>query len=113
MILKTYKVIVTPDAEADLAEIRDYIAYTLMVPETAKDYLEDLKTEIKNLAHIGNSIAPVPDEPWHSRGLRKVIAKRFYIYYIADDKSSTIYVMNVIYTARDQIKALKEKLKLN
>lgn len=31
--MQLYKVLITPDAEADLQEIRDYIAYELGVPE--------------------------------------------------------------------------------
>lgn len=53
-----------------------------------------------------------PDEPWHSRGLRKITAKNFYIYYLTDDETDTIFVMNIIYTKRDQLKALSENLKL-
>lgn len=111
--MKSYQIIVTPDAEADLAEIRDYIAYKLRSPETAIEYLEDLKSEIQKLSHRGTSIAPVPEEPWHSRGLRKVTAKKFYIYYLVREDVAAVFVMNVIYTGRDQIKALREKLNLH
>jgi len=31
----SFEIFITPDAEADLLEIRDYIAYTLLVPDTA------------------------------------------------------------------------------
>ena len=33
--MNSYEVIITPDAEADLFEIRDYIAYTLLVPDVS------------------------------------------------------------------------------
>ena len=33
--MDSYEIIITPDAESDLIEIRDYIAYTLLVPEVA------------------------------------------------------------------------------
>ena len=53
------------------------------------------------------SIAPVVEEPWHSRGVRKIVAKNFYIYYRLDESLGRVYVMNVIYAKRDQLKALK------
>lgn len=110
--MKIYKVIVTPDAEADLLEIGDYIAFKLLQPETALEYVYDLRDGISDLSYMGASIAPVPVEPWHSRGLRKILVKKFYIYYLPDDESDTISVMNVIYCERDQIKALREKLNM-
>lgn len=54
--MDSYEIIITPDAEADLFEIRDYIAYTLLVPDVA---------------------------------------------------SGKVYILNVIYAKRDQLKALK------
>lgn len=80
-----------------------------MEPETAIEYLESLKEEIKKLSHLAASIAPVDDEPWHSRGVRKITAKNFYIYYLINDSSYSVSVMAVIYVKRDQNKALNEK----
>ena len=48
--MKLYKVLITPDAETDLQEIRDYIAYELGVPETALSYLRALKDAINQLS---------------------------------------------------------------
>lgn len=108
--MKTYKVLITPDAEADLTEIKDYIAFELLAPDTALSYLQALQDAITRLSFVGASVAPVEDEPWHSRGLRKITAKNFYIYYLVDDATDQILVMNVIYTKRDQGKALREKM---
>ncbi len=41
-----YKVIITPDAESDLEDIGDYIAFELHVPEMAVRYLRDIREEI-------------------------------------------------------------------
>ncbi len=105
--MDSYKIIITPDAEADLFEIRNYIADTLLVPDVALTYIQALRSEIEKLTYIASSIAPVDQEPWHSRGVRKIIAKNFYIYYRPDDRSGKVYVLNVIYAKRDQLKALK------
>lgn len=37
--MKNYQIIVTPDAENDLIELRDYISNVLLVPETAREYI--------------------------------------------------------------------------
>ena len=106
--MDSFEIIITPDAEADLQEIRDYIAYTLLVPDTALDHIRAVRKEIEKLSYMAESIAPVDKEPWHSRGVRKIISKNFYIYYRLDKSSGRVYVMNVIYSKRDQFKALKQ-----
>lgn len=106
--MDSFQIIITPDAEADLLEIRDYVAYTLLVPDVALDYIRAIRKEIEKLSYMAVSIAPVAREPWRSRGVRKIIAKNFYVYYRPDESSGIVYVMNVIYSKRDQLKALKK-----
>ena len=83
-----YKVIITPDAATDLTQIKSYIAYTLQAPDTALKYICGLRREIEKLELFPAAIAPVPDEPWHSRGIRRIIHKNFYIYYRIDEMQS-------------------------
>jgi len=63
---------------------------------------------MRKLSYIADSIAPMERELWHSRGVRKISAKNFYIYYRLDDVSGRVYVLNVIYAKRDQFKALNK-----
>ena len=72
-----YNVIITPDAAADLSQIKSYIAYTLQAPDTALKYIRGLRQEICKLDSFPAAIAPVSDEPWHSRGIRRIIYKIF------------------------------------
>ena len=63
---------------------------------------------MRKLSYIADSIALEEREPWHSRGVRKISAKNFYIYYRPDEVSGRVYVLNVIYAKRDQFKALNK-----
>ncbi|MGN0240853.1 MAG: type II toxin-antitoxin system RelE/ParE family toxin [Candidatus Weimeria sp.] len=105
--MNSYKIFVTPDAEADLYEIMDYIANTLLAPEAALNYIRAIRTEIEKLSYMADSIAPEDREPWHSRGVRKIIANNFYVYYRPDNIAGKVYILNVIYAKRDQLRALK------
>lgn len=105
--MDTFQVIVTPDAEADLKEIRDYISDVLLAPQAARSYLHFMREQIGKLEFLGASIAPVVDEPWHSKGVRRIVAKNFLIYFRVDTTDKTVYVLNVIYGKRDQLAALK------
>lgn len=103
-----YRVIITPDAADDIFRLKSYIAVTLQAPETALKYIRGIRGEIEKLDTFPAAIAPVPDEPWHSRGVRRIIYKNFYIYYRINESEKIVYVLNVIYARRDQLGALKE-----
>lgn len=110
--MDSFEIIMTPDATSNLIELRNYIADVLLSSETALNYIHAIHQEISKLEYMAASIAPIPDEPWHSRGLRKIVAKNFYIYYRIDNTSKHVYIMNIIYNKRNQLKQLG-KMKLD
>ena len=110
--MDSYEIIMTDDATADLIELRDYIAEVLLAPETALSYIRAIRAEISTLSEIPARIRTVYDEPWHSRGIRRIIAKNFYVYYRIDESSKRVYILNIIYNKRDQLRQLG-RLKLD
>lgn len=104
--MEKYRVILTHEASAELIELKNYIAHILKAPDTALRYIRGLRQEIEKLETFPESIAPVDDEPWRSRGIRRKIYKNFYIYYRVEKSEKRVYVLNVIYTRRDQLNAL-------
>ena len=101
-----YRIIITPDAIRDLAELKDYIADVLLAPETALAYIQTIRREIGGLARMPARNRLMDDEPWHSRGVRKTMVKNFCVYYRIDEPATSVYILNVIYVRRDQLKAL-------
>ena len=83
--MSDYRIIVTPDAIRDLTELRDYIADVLLAPETALACIQTIRREIGSLARMPARNKCVDQEPWHSRGVRKIIVKNFYVYYRIDE----------------------------
>lgn len=106
--MDSFEIIITPDAEADLIELRNYIADVLFAPETALSYIRAIRNEISTLSELPGRIKPVADEPWRSRGLRKVIVKNFYVYFRIDENQKRVYILNVIYNKRDQLKIMAQ-----
>ena len=106
--MDSYRIIVTPDAEADLSELRDYIANVLRSPETARSYLHHLRKEIGSLSEMPARIKAIDEEPWHSRGIRKLIVKNFLVYFRIVEKEKTVFILNVIYARRDQLRILEQ-----
>ena len=106
--MTSYKIIVTPDAEDDLVELRNYIAGVLLAHNTAINYIRTIRNEIGSLSEMPEKYKPVDDEPWHSRGIRKFLVKNFFVYYRIDDTHKKVYILNVIYARRDQLRALEQ-----
>jgi toxin ParE1/3/4 len=103
-----YRIIVTPDAVDDMVELRNYIAEVLCAPNTALSYIRAVRKEIASLSEMPARYKPVDDEPWHSRGIRKFLVKNSFVYYRIDEETGTVYILNIIYSARDQLRALSE-----
>lgn len=101
-----YKVIMTDDAVNDLEELCYYIANELKAPQTALSYLQTIRTGIEGLQHMPERTKTVDDEPWHSRGIRKILIKNSFVYYWINNETLSVYILNIIYTRRDQLNAL-------
>ena len=101
-----YKIIITPEAEDDLDRLFAYIAFELKAPETAFNYVSDIRSELSTLSNAPKRFRIVDKEPWHSRGLRRMNARNFAVFFIVIEKEDAVYVQNVIYQKRDLPKVL-------
>ena len=106
--MDAYKIIITPDAEEDLVELRNYIADVLLARDTARNYIRTIRKEIGSLSELPARYKPVDDEPWHSRGIRRIMANNFFVYYRIDEDRKQVFVLNVIYARRDQLRMLEQ-----
>ena len=106
--MDSYKIILTPDAEEDLVELRNYIADVLLARDTARNYIRTIRKEIGSLSELPARYKPVDDEPWHSRGIRRIMANNFFVYYRIDEDRKQVFVLNVIYARRDQLQMLEQ-----
>lgn len=97
----SYSVVYSPEAMDDLREIYSYIAFTLMVPETAEKQVNRIRKEIRSLDFMPSRYAFVEWEPWQSMGMHKVPVDNFIVYYTVDDKSLTVTVIRIFYGGRD------------
>jgi toxin ParE1/3/4 len=106
--MEPYEIEMTDEAVDDLTELQSYVAGALQAPQTALSYIRAIRREIASLAVMPSRYRKIEEEPWHSRGLRKMIAKSFFVYYRIDESVRKVIIQNVIYARRDQLKALSE-----
>ena len=99
--MEEYTVIITPDAESDLNELDDYITFELLAPDTAAAYVGFIKKELAALGYMPMRFKLVDDEPWHSRGVRRMNSKNFAVFYYILEDYHEVYIQNVIYQKRN------------
>ena len=54
-------------------------------------------------------IKPIDEQPWGALGVRKILVKNYYIYFIVDDTAMEVKVIAAIYTKMDQAVQLSER----
>ncbi|MBQ9664603.1 MAG: type II toxin-antitoxin system RelE/ParE family toxin [Oscillospiraceae bacterium] len=104
--MKTYHIIVTPDANEDVLAIRNYFVNVRHDPRTAAIHVRAIREEIANLQTMPYKYKVVDDEPWHSRGVRLTLGGKYFVYYRVDEDATIVYILNVVLASRDQLKAL-------
>ena len=99
-----YKVILLPEAQADIKKILHYIAGSLSAPQAALNLNKTFQQKIHSLSKMPKRFAVVDAPPWKEAGIRRFTVKNYYVYYLIDDVKMTVNVLAVIYTGRDQEK---------
>ncbi|MBQ6503330.1 MAG: type II toxin-antitoxin system RelE/ParE family toxin [Flexilinea sp.] len=103
-----FSIIITPDAEKDLNELDDYITFTLKAPDVAVSYIKEIKEKLLTLRNNPKRYHLVDDEPWHTRGVRRMNIKGHAAFYNVLDKYGEVYIQNIIYQKRDINRVLME-----
>ena len=105
--MKTYCVIVTDDAKADLKRYRDYILNNFKNPQAAKALIFDFRETRRKLETISASLQDPESEVLRQRGLKKINFQRhnyFLLFRIVGDR---VYVTNVFHFLEDYENKLK------
>lgn len=105
-----YEVTLTPQAAEHIRQIAFYVAHTLKEPETAKRLIDLFYEALRSLHFMPARHPLTEEEPWHGRGVRKMIVKNFFVYYLIEEDSRKVFVTAVVYARRDQLSALSEFL---
>jgi plasmid stabilization system protein ParE len=88
-----YLVIVTPEAEANIAAAYEYIA--ARSPMNAATWLRDLYQQIDGLEEFPRRFGEAREQPHVSMEIRQAIFKSHRIIFTIDDASRTVYVLYI------------------
>lgn len=96
-----FEIEISEQADDDLRNLYEYIAYELQSPENASGQLGRLEENIMSLEQMPKRFQAYEKEPWHSRGMRIMPVDNYCVFYIPDIEKAVVTIVRVIYGGRD------------
>ena len=97
----TYQIEISKQANQDLRDIYEYIAFTLLSPENAKKLLNTLQKKIQSLENFPKRFKLYYDELWHDQELRVMPVNNFLVFYISNHQKQLITILRIMYHSRN------------
>ena len=104
------KIIYTFKARQDLRDIYEYITYTLLSPDAAKNTTERIMEAARSLEDMPDRNPLYKDEPWHSQGVRFLPVKNYLVFYTVKPETETVSAARIMYGGRDMSRQLEETI---
>lgn len=105
--MKQYKVEITKEALQDMEDIYNYIANELLSPENAMGQYNRIAGEILRLDMFPEKFKVLESEREKKRELRRLVVDNYSVFYVINE--DRVIVTNVLYSASDIEKRLREK----
>lgn len=96
-----YRIVLTRQAKDDIVDIGDYITYTLLEQNTARNFISGLRKTITILNEFPERHPLVDDVVLASQGIRCMPFKNHYIFYQIVDGLKTVIVLRVGHNHRN------------
>lgn len=96
-----FAVEISDQADNDLRNIYEYIAFNLHSPQNAGGQLDRIEKSILSLDQMPERFREYEKEPWHSRGLRIMHVDNYCVLYISNKEKAVVTTIRVIYDGRD------------
>ena len=90
-----YSVNISLQADKDIRAIYEYIALSLLSPETATALLSGLEERISHLEYMPKRF------PQYKNDIRVMPVNNYLVFYTVDDNTQTVSVLRVMYGKRD------------
>lgn len=104
-----YKIEISEQADKDLRNIYEYIAFELQAPENASCQIDRLEKHILSLDSMPEKYRIYDKEPWKSRGLHILPVDNYVVLYIPDTDTKVVTILRIMYSGRDIDKQLYHK----
>lgn len=109
--MSLWSVIYSEQAKQDLHNIYQYIAYTLLMSDTADKQADRIMTAIESLNEMPERNPKYDKEPWYSRGLRKLMIDNYIAFYLPIENNRQVLIVSIMYGGRNIQEILPRELK--
>ena len=96
-----YKLIVSKEADEDIADIVFYIVSELNNPGAASAFLDDVEKSYHNIVEKPAMYSLCNDYRLRNGGYRKIVIKNYLILYRINEENKTVIVVRVVYGGRN------------
>ena len=104
------KIVYTFQAQQDLKNIYEYIAYSLLVPDTARNMSRQIMQSVRSLETMPERNPLYKEEPWHSQGVRFIPVKNYLLFYTVNNETHTVSIALILYGGMDINRQLEETI---
>ena len=104
------KVVYTFTARQDLRSIYEYISFTLLAPDAARNTTDRIMAAVRSLESMPERNPLYREEPWHSQGVRFIPVRNYLVFYTVDASADTVSIVRIMYGGRDVSRQLDETI---
>lgn len=101
MPMNSYRIVLTQRAKDDIIDIGDYITYSLLEPDTSKNFIKGLRNSISQLKFFPYRFPLVQDNILQRQGIRCMPYKNHYIFYQIIQFPQTVIILRIGYNRRN------------
>ena len=101
-----YHIRISRQARNDLKSIVEYIRDILKEPSIARKYVQMMQKEIRVLEYCPQKFAIIDDETIRDLRIRKLVVKKYVIFYRIDEAKKVVKVDRILYGASNWINEL-------
>jgi plasmid stabilization system protein ParE len=100
--MQFYRVNLTNDADNDLEDIRRYLSRQCLLRKTAQRFVRSIRATIeRNLSFMAEGYRLVNNDILAAKGLRRLVVKKYLVFFTVNEETKTVTVARVIHGRRD------------
>ena len=104
----SWKINYTRYAREDLKAIYEYLAFELLVPDTASRQSDRIMKAVRTLDNMPERYKVYEEEPWKSQNLRYFPVDNYLVFYLPKKETGVINIVRIIYGGRDIRRKLEQ-----
>ncbi len=104
----SWKINYTRYAREDLKAIYEYLAFELLVPDTASRQSDRIMKAVRTLDNMPERYKVYEEEPWKSQNLRYFPVDNYLVFYLPKKETGVINIVRIIYGGRDIRRQLEQ-----